>query len=1250
MRTFDPIDVPLSGTTLVEASAGTGKTYAITTLVLRLVLEAGLSVDEVLVVTFTEAAASELRDRVRARLQAAVAAFEQPDGAEEQLARLVARRVATHEADARGEGPPGPGGSIARDVARLRTAIRAFDEAPISTIHGFCHRVLADRAFESGVPVDTELVIDDEPMLDEAVRDFWAKELYSADPRFVRHLHKRGLTPSKLVSLARVATRHRGAQLVPGRVPASSGVDMDAYEAAFTEARKMWRAERAAITTLFQEFEHLHRGKYSPAEVVRVLQAVDAFFREEEPGTDLSCYGMEKLRPDALLEATHKAYKRAGGKPPQHPFFERIEALSEAMAPLVADHARRELALRVRFVRWLRRELPRRKAAAGVWSFDDLLQRMEDALRGRGGRALASTIRSRYRAALIDEFQDTDPTQYAIFHAIYGNTDRPLFLIGDPKQAIYGFRGADIYAYIDAARAAGERRYTMEVNWRSDPALVDAVGQLFDVRQPFMIEEITYPPVRGRPREHSGIEVGGTPLPAFEVWRQPGETAQTKRGQILVDWADRTLPGAVAADIARLLHSGATVPDPGGTGRRPLHAGDIAVLVRKNDQALMVQAALRALAIPGVVYNDASVFATREAAELARVLAAVAEPTQPTRLRAAITTELLGVTAEALEAMLRGDGEEAWASWADDFRRWHTLWVERGFVQMFRALLGSRGVQTRTLALLDGERRMTNLLHLAELLHTASRSLHLGPAGLLGWFAHERARIGDYSDAVKLRLERDDRAVQLVTIHRAKGLEYPIVYCPWLWDGTTLFADEEEFLLLHDEREGHRATLDVRLKGDRDERDADPRVRAGRREKQAENLRLLYVAVTRARHRCVVTWGPFWRSEQSPLGYLLHAPQCDDGWAWDPEQIATRIKNATDGELARWLDTRAGERWAVQGLEIGAAPAYRPELAAGPMRPPRRPTNTPGESVRVTSFSHLASSAREAPGTSSLAAGLGLDGRDHDEHALPPLGVVSGEGPRVPLADFPRGARAGEFFHAVLEHLDFTAPAPARAQVVAEHARAHGVSDSQWGHRVTQALGEVMEVAIGDGGPRLADVSRADRLDELEFMLPLAGGRRDPDAVATTRTRLAEAFARHPQGLPEAYPERLQRLGFAPLRGYLKGFIDLVFVADGRWYVLDYKSNHLGDGFADYAPSRLAHAVAEGHYVLQYHLYTLAVVRHLRRALPDFDYARDFAGAGDLFLRGMSPDAPAGNGIWLEKPPWARIEALSAALDGRADR
>jgi exodeoxyribonuclease V beta subunit len=1230
MRSLDPVTIPLDGPHLIEASAGTGKTYTIATLFVRLVVERDLGVDQILVVTFTEAAAAELRDRIRQRLRAAVAAYATPEQADPSLQSLVERRHEHRE----------------RDLSRLALALRAFDEAAISTIHGFCHRVLHDSAFETGVAFDTEFILDSEPLVDLAVRDFWARELFDADPQLVGYLASERTDARKLVRLARLALAHPRAPVIPEVVVTGDDPDGAAFVRAFGKAQRLWQRDRDEIQALLSGADGLKKNIYDPAAWPALFQAMDAFLRDAQPGSTLTSPGFHKFLPDNLADGTKKAFAERG-EIPKHPFFEACAELDRASAPLQRNLGLRLIDLERRAITWVRRELPRRKRQLGVQSFDDLLHDLARALRSKARTRLAATIRDRYRAALVDEFQDTDPIQYEIFRTIYAGTKLPMFLIGDPKQAIYGFRGADVFAYVDAADAVGSSRYTMDTNWRSDPDLLEAIQHLFDVRRPFMLEEIGFPPVAPRPEARSGLRNADKPVPAFEILfaRRDQAKIRSKRSpQITRDWVEHNLPALVAAHISELLDGETEILD--GASWRPLHAGDIAVLVRKNVQAQQVQGALRRLGIPGVVYGDASVLTTRESDELNRVLAAAAEPTHGGFIRAAVTTELLGVTGGELDAMT--DDDAAWGHWVEAFRRWHGLWVERGFIQMFRALLVESGAQRRLLALLDGERRMTNLLHLAELLHTAASREHLGPAGVLRWFQQQRTGDFTMSEAVKLRLERDDEAVQLITIHRSKGLEYPVVFCPYGWDPDELRRDEEEYLLYHNPDRDNRLELDIRPKPSNvRERRSDPAIARARFEQSAESLRLLYVALTRARHRCVVVWGAFDRAHHSALGYLLHAPELDSDSPWDRDLIDQSIKAASDERMLEWIERRKSPTWNVRFLHDVTPRPQRPVARDQAPLACREPRASLDRLWRTASFTQMTSKrARALPGAMQRDVDLGRD-RDESSHASPTDGSEGFDDAQVPLATFPRGAKAGILFHDILEHLDFRGPAQDRRTLIETKLQAYGYATPDTIEQVDGAIQDILATPLdrslsGISGPcPLGDIARTQRLDELEFVFPIADGE---SSLALGRESLASTFGQFPEGLPRGYARRLATLPFPPLRGFLKGFIDLCFVHDGRWYLVDYKSNHLGDTWRDYRPAMLSDVMAHEHYVLQYHLYVVALIRHLERRIRGFSYEHNFGGVLYLFLRGMSPDRGAEAGVYADRPPAARIAALSRLL------
>ena len=1137
MTPLDPLTVSLRGTNLIEASAGTGKTYAITSLYVRLLLELRLSVGQILVVTYTNAATAELRARIRLRLRQALVAFDAGGSRDEFLDRLVRQRREQ--------------GALVHDRAQLVVALHGFDEAAIFTIHGFCQRMLQDNAFESGVPFDTELLANQIPLVTEVVQDFWVRELHAAPEPFVGYLAEKNVTPTMLENLAIKVITQPDMPVLPER----SDPVMHAAE----------------------------------------------------------------LPPDQAPEA----------------------------------HA---LKLQLDLGDYARRALRRRKERTRVQSFDDLLQRLAEALRGPGGSSLAEMIRRRFRAALIDEFQDTDPVQYEIFRHVYLGSDALLFLIGDPKQAIYAFRGADVFAYMQAKHDVGGAAHTLGINHRSDPSLLKGVSAFFSrLRAPFVFNEIPFLSVEAKPAASDrlgGTAAGRPPLQILFV----GRTGQEGAGAAInKSWEDE-LTGAVAADIVHFLKSGAAID---GMDVKP---GDIAVLCRKNKQAASMQQALRELGVPSVLQGDASVFETPEAEELERVLCALADPGDARAIRAALGTTLLGQSAADLST-LEYD-EQRWDDWVRQFQGWHERWTRHSFVAAFRALLDSRGVPQRLLGLLDGERRLTNVLHLMELLHAASTEERRGPQALVHWLHQMRtdveARAVLAGEAAQIRLESDAAAVQLTTVHKSKGLQYPLVYLPYLWDGALLNEGDKKAVRFHDPSDASRLKLDIGSSH------RDAHLVLAQREVFAENLRLLYVALTRAQHRCTVVWGAFRSAEDSALGYVLHQPQPvkGDPRAATKERIKSFIRARDDRSMRADLEALAASApGCIEVTDLSMKPSgrYTPtEEEAAPLHC-RTATRELRRTWRVSSFSALASSG----GTINPPAEEGLD---HD--AGLEIAAVETQSRRPPdqllvmLHDFPAGARAGQLLHEVLEKLDFQASDPGVLHRAVLGALAHFGFESKWAESLSSAIADVVATPLDDGVRpfRLRDIPLSRRLNELEFLFPVAGeeivgGRQSRndgvgdsarhDAVMLTRDRLAAVYARYATApVPADYAERVSGLAFTPLAGFLKGFIDLICEHEGRWFLVDYKSNRLGVRADDYRQENLVDVMTQHHYFLQYHLYLVALHRYLTRRLPDYDYDRDFGGVYYLFLRGMAPAYAVGNGVFYDRPPHQLIEGLSAVLAG----
>ncbi|PYC29356.1 exodeoxyribonuclease V subunit beta [Aquipseudomonas alcaligenes] len=1166
-------DSPFNGRSLIEASAGTGKTWTLTALYARLLLERELSVGQILVVTYTTAATAELRERIRARLAELLALYEGGSSTDAFLVELHRRH---------------PGEAARR---RLLLAVHGFDEAAIFTIHGFCQRALQDSAFEAGGDFDAELTQDDREVLDALLGDAWRHVLAGADPAWARYLAKQKVTPATLRQALR---SHLGKPYL--RVEPRERVgeaELQAASAAWQEAAELWRAEGYAWVEVLREHGGLSQSTHKAAKLPLWSAELDAYFADpaalfEAPD------GLTKLGAAALLKATKKNFEA-----PHSAVAEALDALGAALECALPAGRQKLIALQVELLDRLNVELPQRKAAQRLLAFDDLLNNLDQALHSAAGDDLAARLREQYPLALIDEFQDTDPIQYAIFDRVYRDGG-DLCFVGDPKQAIYAFRGADLATYLQA-RDDAERQYDLPFNYRSTPALIKALNQLFARPQPFAEDGLSYPPVSAGQKARATLVLPeqdcGAPLGL--VWLGDEGLNKAHAGELAaLDTARR-----IASLLAASAQGKAYFEDDGG--RKPLKGGDIAVLVSNHREAASVAAELAARGVPSVRRGRDSVWHSEEAAELAAVLAAYAEPGREGVLRYALATRLLG--RDAAQIARCQEVEQEWDRERAAAEQYHQLWQQQGFMRVFRAWLDQERVAERLLAGIDGERRLTNLLHLGELLQAESLQ-RPGLEPLLAWFAAQRGSEGAGEDAL-LRLESDAERVQIVTIHTSKGLEYPLVFCPFLWDGR-LLGQHTDSARCHDE--DGQPLLDLgsaRL---------DQRLQAARRESFAEKLRLTYVALTRAEHRLWLHWCPAALPKpkkdgslpdeglhSSALAWLLHGRELPGEDALG--ELATYLAGQEGPALAGELDELAGSS---AGQIARLAPLTEEAQAAGTGR---------AESPQAQQlFERSLHSAWRIGSFSGLAAGLHMEAPDRDALAL-----VDASEPGAGFFAFPRGARAGTCLHAILE--DWMRGKGSLEQLVPLALQEHGIDAELWGAIAIAQLQAVLDTDLDGQGLRLSALQANRRLPELGFTFPVE--RLD---VERLRALLADPVF----GLPEPMRQAAERLQFDELKGYLKGFIDLTFEHAGRWYILDYKSNWLGPTAAHYGAERLEQAIAAEHYHLQYLIYLVALRRFLRTRLADFSDAQ-LGGAWYLFLRGM-PTA----GVYFARPSDALLDAL----------
>jgi len=1185
---FDALALPLSGLQLIEAGAGTGKTHVLGNLYARLIVETERTVDQILVLTFTKAATAELRERLRAKLQRVLKVFRGGSDDDEFIVRL-------HTANC----------DPALAIRRLTAAVAGFDLAAIHTIHGFCQQVLSDWPFAGGQPFDVEILPDTDDLLAEIARDFWRREVTTASPLFVDYLlGGTSKTPEALLKTIKPHVGKTGME-VRGVDDTIDCSDLEGiYDSAFGTAADDWRKRRDEVEKILLNSQALNRKSYKKDSIPGWLMSLDELFAGR-PSLALP-EKFRKFTRSGLDEGTKKDQPTPG-----NPFFDHCEMLGTHHAGLTACFESRARTLRRQLLDYCNQELEARLSRLRQQSYGDLLRRTQRALAGPLGDALVQHLRQQYTAALIDEFQDTDPLQYDIFRRLYLGTDLPLFLVGDPKQAIYGFRGADVYAYLQARRDAGTI-HPLTVNWRSEPALIHAVNAIFtfaNASTAFLLPGIEFSPAMPAEKQREVSNLDGAPFVLWFMQRGADVGFLPKKAAV---------PHAVEAavnEIAHLLRLSAEnqayfFDEVKKTGR-PLTGRDIAVLVRTHRQAGLIRNALAMRGIHSVEQSQESVFASIEAAELEHVLRAIAEPGRERLVRTALATPLLGCAAETLLDL--DDNKTAWEEWVRHFHAWHDKWCERGFFHVFCKLMYEADVTRRLLARADGERAMTNLLHLAELLQTEAGHGLAGMEQLIDWLARHRQARERGTEETQLRLESDEQLVRIVTVHNSKGLEFPFVFCPFAWDVMSP-RDSDEPIYFHDLAKNDMPVLQFDC--------GDPIAQTqAEQESRAENLRLFYVALTRAKNRCYLFWGAVDGAERAPPAWLLH--QGDDGWKSDADAFFAHVKAKSDEALLADLKKLA--------LKSGGAIAVETLSEEGPERPTLAAPATGSEKLAARPFDVRIAPAVRMVSYSSLLRASADDRPDYD--AL--TGEGTGTGAETGIHAFSRGARAGRCIHAIFEHIDFTDRGTWQPTVTAELLR-HGFSE-EWTATIADMTGNVLATPLlSHPDLRLGNIALKQRLNELEFCYPLK------PFMGRDLIRLLSAHGAAP-GLRQQVEDLEINLG----RGYMKGYIDLIFESAGRWYLADYKSNWLGPGAEDYTGDRVLAEMNRERYGLQYLIYALALHRFLKARLRDYDYARHLGGVFYLFVRGMAPTHAAGQGVFHDRPAAALIEALDALVADR---
>ncbi|MBU8911606.1 MAG: exodeoxyribonuclease V subunit beta [Desulfobacterales bacterium] len=1143
MKPLDPFHIDLEKNTLIEASAGTGKTYTITTLYCRLVAR-GYSVESILVVTFTEAAAAELKLRIRTRLFNTLAGLsEQSYGGEDDLVLFLSRDK-----------------DLPVICQRLQHALTCFDQSSVMTIHSFCFKVLKENAFESHSLFDIELMPDRSLFLRQVSYDFFMGHVNNLDILFLSYLTQRQITPESFAaSFGQIVSKP---DLILKPSAATFEVVFDDYRQTLKKIHNILLTRAGEIIELIQNHKGIDKRSYTKKNVPAWLEA---FCLKIEQGGTNTLFKM-KEKGDALYKFTQTRLElktKSGEIPPEHEFFD----LCEHLLCFYEVFENNLISLKIKFLSFFNTELEKMKKTYGICFFDDLVNDLAKALETEDSHILQKAVRQTYKACLIDEFQDTDSRQYDIFSKIFSSQGTPLittpfFMIGDPKQAIYAFRGGDIFAYLKASRES-DQRFTLEKNYRSTPLLVKGINQLFSsCEDPFVYEFIKFSKVitpataTNRLVENEHI----VPPLHFSFIKRKDQVLD-RQGFMTKETAAGIIPEACAADILSLLQSDKVLIDKGkkGSGTQKISPSDIAVLVRTNKQAEQIKAALSDLNIPSHLSKTGSVFESRQAIDLHDILWAVYNPDNKGYINAALCTSVFNFSSDMIVALDRD--EALFFAWQDRFRAYKGIWETKGFVSMVMALFHSDEAFLKTNPKLD-ERGLTNLYHLVELISQACLKQQLSPYYLLKWYVRQLSKElrDEFED--ELRLESDKKSVAIVTIHKSKGLEYPIVYLPYLWEG--LRKPSYENILFHDPGKDHSLTLDL---GSEDFANSQNHFE---QEEKAEQRRLLYVALTRASSMCRIIWGGFKTIETSALGSMLHPQGCKD----DQSMISDleQLKSLADQSIL--IQPHTSE---APGFFTDRTDSSSPVLSA------QKITQEIKASWKMSSFSAITHSQHIEP----------FQGREKPDK--------NGAGLPITLAQFPKGAGSGDLFHSVFETLDFTSGSGEISRLVQSKFEMSGFSDQELIQMGETSVRQVLETRLTPETPGfcLKDIQPDQRFNEMEFTFPVQ-----------------------------------------PFKGFMKGFIDLVIQHEGKWYIIDYKSNYLGDTYNHYSQDAMFDAMSDHNYFLQYHIYLVALHRYLSLRLKDYDYDTHFGGIFYLFIRGMHPDFGPGYGVFRDRPAKAVINYL----------
>lgn len=1277
MQPLDSFGINLKDSILIEASAGTGKTYAITILYLRLLLGlrdnntlgTPLSVEQILVVTYTIAATEELRDRIRSSINElrihCIRFKADPKLVIDSRFLPLLNQIERHD-------------FLEQAIDILVLAEQEMDKASIFTIHGFCQRILNDLALESNNLFEFEILTQTSELLKKECYNFWRRFCYRIPHALHAFLLNTFPKPDDLLAKIRTylednlyifsedtlesnqKSHHLLQTQVLEKATSNNRFNMfiDLYnnlselsETILKQIKEQWNAAINDANSVLNDFinspERFRKGSYPIEKIDEAVLQITIWAKSEDMGLDKKLISYLKMFSQAKFDSLNPLKNKVR---PQMALFETINKRfnsdnsdNKILTPLIDNF------LKIAIID-IKENIIKSKKNSGLISFYDLINHLDNAIINDKSDFLKTKIQSNYPVGLIDEFQDTDKIQYRIFSAIYNHAyqpvhDKMLLMIGDPKQAIYGFRGADIFAYMSAKNDA-LALYTLDTNYRSAPQVIESVNRLFSMSDnPFLYDFIPFVPVKARDFKNTKNQVGSAFIVNDEI--QPGLSLLRLSDELIgmTDYREHAVKQTVAviANWLNLAEKQRVFINDNET-KRPISVNDIAILVYNSTQADALKKELNNYNINSVYSSDSeNVFSTIIAMDILRLLKAVHNHNDERLIREALGSNLFQLTSLELHQFIQD--ENAWEEILQRFEIYHIKWQKYGVMALLREILIANKLAEKWYAAGLGERVLMDYLHIAELLQEAELNFQ-SPSELLQWMI-EQAANETVGDKAQLRLESDKNVIKIVTIHKSKGLEYPIVFYPFAMN----YRDEKNAKLGFFDDSSSQHLIDIAdLK-------SENRALSESKRNLAESIRLAYVALTRAKYHCVigvadVKYGNGKKSVSSLTSF---------GKILGLEENATDFHERLDAFVTQKSTSISGiQHPIVDYLDIDSLTDTRPVMrdnTKANMYQAQTFNRELKEFWTLSSYSHLVYKHHKP--TIDFSSGS-FKNNKLEEVIMSSLNQ-NAQNAQNDLSDFshlsaytfPRGANAGIFLHSLLEHPERYLFAQSDLlskswRDALERFSLHlGVSEEKdsvlldkWREVLFDWLYQIYHSRLEEAGTSLSGVDSNMQSKELHFHLSMPNRMNADD--------LNNLLIKH-----DALSAKASPLTFDEVQGMLQGFIDLVFMHDGKFYIVDYKSNHLGNSAEQYNNAAMQLAMISHRYDLQYQLYTVALHRYLQQRIENYDYDTHFGGVYYLFIRAMSedyhhstvPDAKNQRpGIFYTRPSYEFINALDELL------